>query len=53
MRVRNGPNGMDEYYVSYLGYPKMYNQWIPETDMSPNLLRRAKSLKLPRAKARN
>jgi len=53
MRVRNGPNGMDEYYVSYLGYPKMYNQWITETDMSPNLLRRAKSLKLPRAKARN
>ena len=52
MRVRNGPNNMDEYYVSYLGYPKKYNQWIPESDMSPNLLRRARSLKLQRAKPR-
>ena len=52
MRTRYGPDGMDEYYVSYVGWPKMYNEWITEADMTPDLLRRARSLKLPRAKTR-
>ena len=50
-RARSGKD-CDEYYVSYKGYPKTYNQWIKATDMTSKLLERAESLKLPRAKPR-
>ena len=51
-RARTGKDNVDEYYVSYKGYPKTYNQWIKATDMTPKLLERAQNLKLPRAKPR-
>ena len=52
-RVRSTrDDNCDEYYVSYKGFPKSYNQWVKATDMTPELLFRAVNLKLPRAKPR-
>ena len=51
-RVRTGPDGLDQYYVSFKDYPKKYNQWVLYSDMSPALQQRVKRLKLKRAKTR-
>ena len=40
-RVRLGPDGTEQYYVSFVGYPKKYNQWISTKDMTPALRMKA------------
>ena len=48
--VRQGLDGLDQYYVSYRNAPKKYNQWVSVKDMSPALRERAERLRLTRAK---